>query len=300
MNRSKQGSLLVSLPISGNRSTDISTFFPEATVTNLDGEMDVVADSRLEEKYVATEKERRQQNSSFMSKKRTMPEFTKLEFDAQVQKEEIVSEITRLQKKLAALCPPVVDNAVQEMGRRVRCHRILSKLECNTTDDPLDNLDQLCCWWCTEPFHGKIVHHPLRYLSGGRKQTFETHGCFCGFSCMLAFDDATSRSIGHTRPLVFDYISKVSTNISFTQASGLKLAPSRFILLKFGGTLTIEEFRSKSNDANIRFQNTTNQMVTDTVIERNNNPTPSVGGYRVSRSGKRSLPTTSSLLKMIK
>ena len=97
-----------------------------------------------------------------------------------------------------------------------------------------------CCWWCCHEIDSEPLNLPHKYNS--RTNRFYTMGYFCSWSCMKAFN------IDH---FPSNKTAKTSQNITLMRKrSGEKIesvipAPSRYSLKKFGGTLTIEEFRSK-------------------------------------------------------
>jgi hypothetical protein len=97
----------------------------------------------------------------------------------------------------------------------------------------------LVCWWCVHPLPKlPCIHLPLKYDE--KRKLFTTRGNFCSWQCAKAYalDMSTSRSgeiqmylalmrkqaIGHYEPLW--------------------PAPARTFLYIFGGSMSIEEFRS--------------------------------------------------------
>lgn len=92
------------------------------------------------------------------------------------------------------------------------------------------------CWWCCHSIPGDILHMPFKF-EGGK---FYTCGQFCSWPCMKAYNIYSGRSkIGTVSDLITQYKLKVTGKVSPTRA-----APSRFALEAFGGTMTIDEFRS--------------------------------------------------------
>ena len=99
----------------------------------------------------------------------------------------------------------------------------------------------VCCWWCCHEIDGEPLSLPYKYSE--RLNQFHTTGYFCSWSCMKSFN------LDH---YPFHKIPVTSQNITLLRKrSGGKIesvtpAPSRYALKKFGGPLSIEEFRKNS------------------------------------------------------
>jgi hypothetical protein len=131
----------------------------------------------------------------------------------------------------------------------------------------------LCCWHCTEPFHTRPLGLPLKYvpdffLSTFRsdkedaqpsvyktdvytkeckedvymRDYFETEGIFCSFPCMIAYGTARSSKIEYKnwRGLVPRLHKKI-----YEKELVWRCAPDPRLLKKFGGHLSIEDFRNE-------------------------------------------------------
>ena len=95
----------------------------------------------------------------------------------------------------------------------------------------------LACWHCTEPFEGPGV--PLPRSFDMKERMFVVYGHFCSLACAKGFVLSESG---------FDQGQKV---INLTRMANqvygvdeVRAAPSRYALKKYGGNLTIEEFRA--------------------------------------------------------
>lgn len=108
------------------------------------------------------------------------------------------------------------------------------------------------CWWCTFEFDTHPVGIPRKYDK--KKNVFSVIGCFCSFSCVLAFVyDTRHNSQSLTESCTLDFITTMYRKVSGDTSVGLvknklKPSPSRFTLKKFGGNLSIEEFRDSFNN----------------------------------------------------
>lgn len=114
-----------------------------------------------------------------------------------------------------------------------------------TTPLPVVHLDSLnmgdcCCWWCTHPTPNQPIHLPHSYSEG----VFQVTGYFCSFNCALAYslDRRDTASFQRSNLLCMMY------NLYMTDStvSSLVPAPPRELLKRFGGWMTIEEFRQSS------------------------------------------------------
>jgi len=94
------------------------------------------------------------------------------------------------------------------------------------------------CWWCCHPFEGEPLKMPKKYDELRKK--FYTQGSFCSWSCMKSFAiDKYGVNFG----------GRICGNIicmrkqMYGIIGSVKMAPNRYELDVFGGTMTIDEFR---------------------------------------------------------
>ena len=93
----------------------------------------------------------------------------------------------------------------------------------------------IACWWCTYSFETLPCFIPERYNDG----KFYVFGCFCSFNCAMSYNI-----------LLNDYkvLSRNSLikNLYYTitgKNDDISLAPPKEALRKYGGILTIDEYR---------------------------------------------------------
>ena len=101
------------------------------------------------------------------------------------------------------------------------------------------------CFWCTYDFHNPPIFIPKREKSDG----YEVYGCFCTPECGVAYlmDEMIDSSIKFERYQLMNYIYGKSLNYS----SNIKPAPNpHYLLDKYYGNLTIEEYRSTLHNNN--------------------------------------------------
>ena len=99
--------------------------------------------------------------------------------------------------------------------------------------------EDLICWWCVHPLpQFPCFHQPTKYDE--KRNRFTTVGNFCSWECMKAhaLDANTARS-GEIQSFIALMRMK-----SYGKYMPLHAAPKRLALKIFGGTMTIDEFRS--------------------------------------------------------
>ena len=97
------------------------------------------------------------------------------------------------------------------------------------------------CWWCCHTFEDEPLRLPFKY--DDRRNHFETMGNFCSWGCMKAFniDRYGDNKAGIIGQNILLYRKKM---YGPGHIGPIKSAPNKFALAVFGGTMTLEEFRS--------------------------------------------------------
>lgn len=90
------------------------------------------------------------------------------------------------------------------------------------------------CWWCCHGFEWESLHFPYKFKSN----VFYTTGHFCSWECMKAY--AIDRDFTQECEFITLMKKRMEGKISHT-----KRAPNKYALELFGGTLKIDEFRSR-------------------------------------------------------
>lgn len=103
------------------------------------------------------------------------------------------------------------------------------------------------CWNCTEHFENAPVGIPTIAMSDNYEDTYYLEGNFCSFNCAARhlFDThnaADSQLFTIYEILNFIY-NELSADIKGGEYEKIKLAPERICLKKFGGHLSLEEYR---------------------------------------------------------
>lgn len=101
---------------------------------------------------------------------------------------------------------------------------------------------ELCCWWCTEQFGTTPVCIPKK--RNEETAVFEVYGVFCGGPCGLAYIMRESRA-SDLHQIMMDYRFLLIEVFGCHPPSvfDMRPAPPREALTKFGGHLSIGEFR---------------------------------------------------------
>ena len=102
----------------------------------------------------------------------------------------------------------------------------------------------VCCWWCCHECEKEPLNLPYKYVEKTNK--FYTMGYFCSWSCMKSFN--IDHFPSHKTPKTSENITLLRKR-SGEKIEPIKPAPSRYALKKFGGPLSIEEFRSSITTA---------------------------------------------------
>ena len=100
------------------------------------------------------------------------------------------------------------------------------------------------CWWCCYEIPGEVYHMPYKYEKG----QFLTRGQFCGWPCMKSYNIYSGSPISGR---ISDLMTLLRQTM-YKKIEPVKAAPHRFTLVDFGGTLTIDQFRSGTVNARIK------------------------------------------------
>jgi hypothetical protein len=93
-----------------------------------------------------------------------------------------------------------------------------------------------CCWWCTLEIKGEELNLPYKQDNNGKIRTM---GKFCSWECIKSYNI-------HENKLKFGNIQGLITKMRqdmYGKITRLACAPDRYLLKKFGGPLTENEFR---------------------------------------------------------
>jgi hypothetical protein len=98
----------------------------------------------------------------------------------------------------------------------------------------MDKTDILC-WWCTESFNTMPCFIPEKVV----KNTYYVYGCFCSFNCAIAYNlQMNDYKVWDKHSLIISLCNEMTQS-----DNDISIAPPKEILKKYGGYLTIEEYR---------------------------------------------------------
>lgn len=138
------------------------------------------------------------------------------------------------------------------------------------------------CWWCCHPFENEPLHLPYKY--DDKRDKFHTMGHFCSWSCMKAFN--VDHFPQHKSGLIGINITLMKKKMNDNKIELIKMAPSRYCLKAFGGTLTIEEFR-KYDKSIVKTRLGCDKVVfSDTIVEFKENTTQCINTSKFSEKRK--------------
>jgi hypothetical protein len=109
----------------------------------------------------------------------------------------------------------------------------------NVPPPPAEPAGDLVCWWCVHSLPQlPCIHLPTRY--DDKRDRFETRGNFCSWQCAKAWAlDQNSARSGEIQMILM-----MMRRRAIGHYTPLWPAPKREALKIFGGTMTIDEFRS--------------------------------------------------------
>lgn len=97
------------------------------------------------------------------------------------------------------------------------------------------------CWWDSEPFSTVVIFLPEKYQCG----KYYVFGCFCSINCAASYNYHIN---DHNTTNRFSLLKKLYEDV--VGSSVINPSPPREALSKYGGPLSIEEFRN--NNYNIK------------------------------------------------
>lgn len=142
---------------------------------------------------------------------------------------------------------PTPDETKQLCSKLKELDKFLYHIQKNSDDinniiahETIEKMEQhSACFWCTCPFGTPSVYIPKHEVNG----RYEVYGCFCTPECACAylFEESIDQSIKWERYALLNYLYK---NI-FDNKKPFHPAPNpRYLLNKYFGTLSIDEYRS--------------------------------------------------------
>lgn len=123
-----------------------------------------------------------------------------------------------------------------------KIHVILSSYK----NKPWPTSSPYVCWNCTEPFQNAPVGIPTIANTNidKYKETYYFDGNFCSFNCAARYLNDDKHTNEYQSGTLYEILNFIYNELYQTETyQKIKLAPERYTLKKFGGILTIDEYR---------------------------------------------------------
>jgi hypothetical protein len=145
-------------------------------------------------------------------------------------------ENTELKKYLTEITPMYFTE--------VKVYPIELNLFDNKQNKLIPTTTNLCCWWCTCQFYNLPCYLPEKYY----ENSFYVSGCFCSFNCAGAYNLSLGddKLLNRYSLLKLMYYMINKNKINSISDVEINIAGPRELLNKFGGPMTIEEYRKNS------------------------------------------------------
>ena len=105
------------------------------------------------------------------------------------------------------------------------------------------------CWNCCHDFHNNNIYSiPIKYS----KNIFHIYGDFCSLECGLRYIHDTFKTNKYLEILSY---TTIYNKLLFDNVETISMAPHKLLLSKFGGPLSIEDYRIDASKYNNYFLN---------------------------------------------
>ena len=136
----------------------------------------------------------------------------------------------------------------------INIHKIdMNIVDINGNDIILKDNTDISCWWCSHEFNTRPIFLPDNYYNN----IYYALGCFCSFNCAMAYNvDINDYKIWIRSSYLHKLYREMTNNLN-------EISPSlpRQALKKYGGWLTIEEFKKKLLNINKEYRHIIPPMV---------------------------------------
>jgi hypothetical protein len=99
------------------------------------------------------------------------------------------------------------------------------------------------CWHCTYQFNTTPLPCPVEYDE--LKKKFKVNGVFCSWGCVARYSIDNYKSLSLVNIFRNQVVKKTNSD---EPLDIIPIAPSRFVLEKFGGPFKIDKFRTSNNN----------------------------------------------------
>lgn len=124
-----------------------------------------------------------------------------------------------------------------------KIHLVLASFK----NKPWPNSSPYNCFYCDEPFDNAPVGIPTIAMSDSYEDSYYLEGNYCSFNCAAKHLFETRSSGDSQLFTIYEIMNFIYNEVNDSEDyEKIKLAPDRLSLKKFGGPLTLEEFRKNS------------------------------------------------------
>ncbi len=121
-----------------------------------------------------------------------------------------------------------------DIQKDLSTHVINLNLIDNNTNKPIEQKkNDIHCWWCTYSFENTPCFIPEKYYL----DKYYVFGCFCSFNCAASYNLNLNDYKIMERYALLKKLYNVNNNDNY------KLSPPKEILKKYGGIISIEDYR---------------------------------------------------------
>lgn len=131
-----------------------------------------------------------------------------------------------------------IDNSVFATKDVKKSYNDLKLIDISSKKQIIADKTDICCWYDSEKFDNIPFHIVDKYTN----DTYYVFGCFCSVECALAYNLA----LGDSRTNIRNALTRSLCYKIFGENIQINIAWKKELLKKFGGPMTIDEFRNKS------------------------------------------------------
>ena len=167
-----------------------------------------------------------------------------IENSSPVNEDAVVKNVEPSQQNKDFLCLSISPELIHGKQTLERCPALENRpgyfeiLE--TFGEVYPKTTEVYCWWCCHSFQTHPIGIPLKY--DATHDLFKVIGCFCSFNCAYAYSKKEKFKV-HLSEFKFMYEKLIGQECAHDDWN-IPPAPERYVLQRFGGPLTIEEYRS--------------------------------------------------------
>lgn len=151
--------------------------------------------------------------------------------DRDIQIKELKREVNKL-KKL------ITDSGLHNSSNTKAFEYDLNLIDCKTSKKMVIEKTDVACWWCTYEFDTLPCFIPEKHIDNN----YHVFGCFCSLNCASAYNFTCLDDYKVWNR--YSLLKKMYKDIT-GESSEILNSPPKEILKKYGGNMSIEEYRKE-------------------------------------------------------